>query len=93
LRACDREKRKKDGRHGCFVDAEHALDPQYAKEAGVDVENLLVSQPIMASRRWKLPSVVRSNATTFWSWTRLRLSSPSRTDGENGDITWVCRHD
>ena len=28
-----------------FVDAEHALDPGYAKKLGVDVDNLLVSQP------------------------------------------------
>ena len=28
-----------------FIDAEHALDPQYAKKLGVDTENLLLSQP------------------------------------------------
>ena len=28
-----------------FIDAEHALDPQYAKKLGVDVDNLLLSQP------------------------------------------------
>ena len=28
-----------------FIDAEHALDPSYAKKIGVDIENLLVSQP------------------------------------------------
>jgi len=34
---------------------EHALDPIYARKLGVDVDNLLVSQPDMASRRSKLP--------------------------------------
>src|ERR1700746_2216789 len=36
---------QKTGGVAAFVDAEHALDPQYAKKLGVDVENLLVSQP------------------------------------------------
>ncbi len=36
-----------------FVDAEHALDPAYAKKLGVDVDNLLLSQPTPASRRLK----------------------------------------
>jgi recombination protein RecA len=33
------------GGTAAFIDAEHALDPSYAKRLGVDVENLLVSQP------------------------------------------------
>src|ERR1700739_603860 len=36
---------QKTGGMAAFVDAEHALDPQYAKKLGVDIENLLVSQP------------------------------------------------
>ncbi|HTY82654.1 MAG TPA: ATPase domain-containing protein, partial [Silvibacterium sp.] len=36
---------QKAGGMAAFVDAEHALDPQYAKKLGVDVDNLLVSQP------------------------------------------------
>ncbi|HDM31929.1 MAG TPA: DNA recombination/repair protein RecA, partial [bacterium] len=36
---------QKMGGKGAFVDAEHALDPEYAKRLGVDVENLLISQP------------------------------------------------
>ena len=36
---------QKDGGHAAFIDAEHALDPVYAKNLGVDVDNLLVSQP------------------------------------------------
>lgn len=30
---------------GAFIDAEHALDPLYAKKLGVDIDNLLISQP------------------------------------------------
>ena len=33
------------GGTAAFVDAEHALDPIYARKLGVDVENLLISQP------------------------------------------------
>ena len=36
-----------------FVDAEHALDIEYARKLGVDVDNLLVSQPDTGSRRWR----------------------------------------
>jgi len=36
---------QKQGGVGAFVDAEHALDPDWAKKIGVDIENLLISQP------------------------------------------------
>lgn len=36
---------QKDGGTAAFIDTEHALDPSYAKKIGVDVDNLLVSQP------------------------------------------------
>jgi recombination protein RecA len=39
------EAQKHEGGMAAFVDAEHALDPEYAKNLGVDVENLLISQP------------------------------------------------
>src|SRR5438309_5620006 len=36
---------QKNGGNAAFVDAEHALDPIYARKLGVDIDNLLVSQP------------------------------------------------
>jgi recombination protein RecA len=36
---------QKRGETAAFIDAEHALDPQYAKKLGVDIDNLLLSQP------------------------------------------------
>jgi len=36
---------QKNGGNAAFVDAEHSLDPSYAKKLGVDTENLIVSQP------------------------------------------------
>lgn len=46
-----------------FVDAEHALDPQYAAKLGVDVDNLLVSQPDTGEQALEITDMlVRSNA-------------------------------
>ena len=36
---------QKAGGEAAFIDAEHALDPVYAKKIGVDIDNLIVSQP------------------------------------------------
>ena len=46
-----------------FVDAEHALDPEYAKKIGVDVDNLLISQPDTGEQALEIvETLVRSNA-------------------------------
>ena len=46
-----------------FIDAEHALDPQYARKLGVDFENLLVSQPDTGEQALEIAEMlVRSNA-------------------------------
>jgi recombination protein RecA len=46
-----------------FIDAEHALDPQYAQNLGVDIENLLVSQPDNGEQALEITeSLVRSGA-------------------------------
>ena len=51
------------GGKGAFVDAEHALDPEYAKRLGVDVENLLISQPDTGEDALNiLETLVRSGA-------------------------------
>ena len=36
---------QKEGGEAAFIDADHALDPVYAKKLGVDIDNLIVSQP------------------------------------------------
>ena len=56
------EAQKKGGR-AAFIDAEHALDPVYAKNLGVDVENLLVSQPDTGEQALEIcDMLVRSGA-------------------------------
>ena len=47
----------------CFIDAEHALDPSFSRLIGVDIDNLLVSQPDSAEQALEIcESLVRSNA-------------------------------
>jgi recombination protein RecA len=54
---------QKNGGTAAFVDAEHALDPSYAKKLGVDVENLLISQPDNGEQALEISeTLVRSNA-------------------------------
>ena len=65
---------QKVGGTAAFVDAEHALDPGYAKKLGVDIDELIVSaSPTRASRRWR--SSTRwcgRTPSTFWSSIRSR---------------------
>jgi recombination protein RecA len=54
---------QKEGGIAAFIDAEHALDPEYAKKLGVDVEKLLVSQPDSGEQALEIvETLVRSNA-------------------------------
>ena len=54
---------QKNGGVAAFIDAEHALDPVYAKKLGVDVDNLLVSQPSCGEEALEITEkIVRSGA-------------------------------
>jgi len=54
---------QKKGGVAAFIDAEHALDPEYAQKLGVDVENLLISQPDSGEQSLEIAEVlVRSGA-------------------------------
>jgi len=54
---------QKRGGYAAFVDAEHALDPAYAKNLGVDIDNLLVSQPDTGEQALEIAeALVRSGA-------------------------------
>jgi len=53
---------QKKGGVGAFVDAEHALDPDYAKKVGVNIDNLLISQPDSGEQALEIvEALVRSN--------------------------------
>ena len=54
---------QKAGGVAAFIDAEHALDPIYARKLGVDVDNLIVSQPDTGEQALEITdTLVRSNA-------------------------------
>jgi recombination protein RecA len=54
---------QKRGGTAAFIDAEHALDPAYAKRIGVDIDNLLLSQPDNGEQALEIAeTLVRSNA-------------------------------
>lgn len=54
---------QKQGGNAAFIDAEHALDPSYAKKLGVNIDNLLISQPDNGEQALEITdSLVRSGA-------------------------------
>ena len=54
---------QKMGGEAAFIDAEHALDPVYAKKLGVDIDNLIVSQPDTGEQALEITeSLIRSGA-------------------------------
>jgi len=54
---------QKNGGYAAFIDAEHALDPKYAKALGVDTDNLIISQPDTGEQALEITeALIRSNA-------------------------------
>jgi recombination protein RecA len=78
---------QKTGGMAAFVDAEHALDPSYAKKLGVDVDNLLVSQPDYGEQALEITeALVRSNAIDVLVVDSVAALVPkAELDGEMGD--------
>ncbi len=78
---------QKAGGLAAFVDAEHALDPAYAKKLGVDIDNLLVSQPDYGEQALEIvEALVRSNAVDVLVVDSVAALVPkAELDGEMGD--------
>jgi len=78
---------QKGGGMAAFVDAEHALDPAYARKLGVDVDNLLVSQPDYGEQALEITEkLVGSNAIDVLVVDSVAALVPkSELDGEMGD--------
>jgi len=78
---------QKGGGMAAFVDAEHALDPVYAKKLGVDVDNLLVSQPDYGEQALEITeALVRSGAIDVLVVDSVAALVPkAELDGEMGD--------
>ncbi len=78
---------QKNGGACAFVDAEHALDPVYAKKLGVDVENLLISQPDAGEQALEIAdTLVRSGAIDVLVVDSVAALVPrAELEGEMGD--------
>lgn len=78
---------QKQGGTAAFVDAEHALDPSYAKKLGVDTDNLLVAQPDNGEQALEITeTLVRSNAVDLIVVDSVAALTPqAEIDGDMGD--------
>jgi len=78
---------QKQGGTAAFIDAEHALDPAYAKRIGVDVENLLLSQPDNGEQALEITeTLVRSNAVDLVVVDSVAALVPrAEIEGDMGD--------
>ncbi|MEM9583236.1 MAG: recombinase RecA [Pseudomonadota bacterium] len=83
---CVAEEQKKGG-VCAFVDAEHALDPQYAKKLGVDLDELLISQPDTGEQALEITdTLVRSGAVNMVIVDSVAALTPkSELEGDMGD--------
>lgn len=71
-----------------FVDAEHALDPQYAKKLGVDLDELLISQPDTGEQALEIvDTLVRSGAVSLVVVDSVAALTPkAEIEGDMGDM-------
>ena len=78
---------QKNGGIAAFIDAEHALDPQYAKNLGVDIDNLYISQPDNGEQALEIAeTMVRSGAMDIVIVDSVAALVPkAEIDGEMGD--------
>ncbi len=78
---------QKMGGEAAFIDVEHALDPKYAKALGVDIDNLLVSQPDSGEQALEIAeALVRSGAIDVLVVDSVAaMTTKAEIDGEMGD--------
>jgi recombination protein RecA len=84
---------QKTGGLAAFIDAEHALDVNYAKKLGVDTSNLLLSQPDFGEQALEITdTLVRSNALDIIVIDSVAALVPrSEIEGEMGDATMAVQ--
>ncbi len=75
------------GGEAAFIDAEHALDPSYAKKIGVDIDNLIVSQPDTGEQALEIAeALIRSGAIDIVVVDSVAALVPkAEIDGDMGD--------
>ncbi|MEX1061811.1 MAG: recombinase RecA [Patescibacteria group bacterium] len=79
---------QKEGGTAAFIDAEHALDPAYAKRIGVNVDELLLSQPDTGEQALQIAeTLVRSGAVDLVAIDSVAALTPqAEIEGEMGDV-------
>ena len=79
---------QKKGGTAAYIDAEHALDPEYSKKIGVDIEQLLISQPDTGEQSLEITeTLVRSGAVDVIVVDSVAALVPkAELDGEMGDV-------
>jgi len=85
---------QRNGGTAAFIDAEHALDPSYAEKLGVNVDDLLVSQPDTGEQALEIADMlVRSNAVDVVVIDSVAARIPrAETEGEMGySHVWASR--
>lgn len=78
---------QKKGGNAAFIDAEHALDPEYARKIGVNLDNLLISQPDTGEQALEITeTLIRSNALDVIVIDSVAALVPrAEIEGEMGD--------
>lgn len=86
---------QKQGGIAAFIDAEHAFDRFYAQKLGVDIQNLLVSQPDFGEQAIEITeNLIRSGAIDVIVIDSVAALTPkSEIEGEMGDSKIACRPD
>ena len=76
-----------------FIDAEHALDPVYARKLGVNLDDLLISQPDTGEQALEITdTLVRSGAIDVLVIDSVAALTPrAEIEGEMGDCCPACR--
>src|SRR6202142_2360104 len=84
---------QKQGGVAAFIDAEHAMDPAYAKKIGVDIDNLLISQPDSGEQALEITeTLVRSGAVDIIVIDSVAALVPrSEIEGDMGDASMGMR--
>ena len=85
---------QKNGGKAAFIDAEHAIDPRYAKALGVDVDELILSQPDSGEQALEIAEVlIKSGAIDLIVIDSVAALVPqAELDGEMGDSRKSRRH-
>ena len=83
---------QKTGGMAAFIDAEHALDPEYARKLGVNIDNLLVSQPDSGEQALEIAEMlIRSGAIDVVVVDSVAALVPkAELEGEMGDSHMKC---